>query len=300
MKSKTIIISALPESKSKGGRGILTLTQDDRILKCKLRLYNVSKLDRHCKIGIYHNDEVYTANLIERPGYYESSLIGDFDMNSDFYTAIIDTQKGNNVILAGGTYAGYYFDDTSVFSNASEKASNTSTEKIEDTQDALCEEDCDKCTKCEYKKYFYENQNIQLETIEKVNSDENTSTDKDQSISPKDNIQPKEEPSLLESIIPQFDYIFANYPADDELNHLLNNARFVKFNDSRDQYSIGAIYEDSEIKYICYALRSNYNTPAPEELGKYYQWLPLDSEDPLSDGYYIVYQDAHDLKIIEV
>ena len=59
-------------------------------------------------------------------------------------------------------------------------------------------------------------------------------------------------------------------------------------------------YKDEEMKYICYAVMCNYNTPAPTELGDYYQWLPLDKEDPLSEGYYIVFQDASDLKILEL
>ena len=54
------------------------------------------------------------------------------------------------------------------------------------------------------------------------------------------------------------------------------------------------------MKYICYAVFETYNTPAPEEIGEHYQWLPIDKEDPLSDGYYIVFQDTADLKIVEL
>ena len=100
--------------------------------------------------------------------------------------------------------------------------------------------------------------------------------------------------------MPQFDYIFENYPADEELDKLIEHGKFVKINENAEQYSLGAIYLDGNIKYICYAVKCNYNSPAPEELGKYYQWVPIDNEDPLSEGYYIVYQDAEDLKIIEV
>ncbi|MBQ9795510.1 MAG: hypothetical protein IJW36_00925, partial [Clostridia bacterium] len=78
------------------------------------------------------------------------------------------------------------------------------------------------------------------------------------------------------------------------------NGKFVKIEENNEQFSIGAIYEQDEMKYICYAVLKDYNTPAPQELGEHYQWLPLDKEDPLSEGYYIVFQDAHDLKIVDL
>ena len=74
----------------------------------------------------------------------------------------------------------------------------------------------------------------------------------------------------------------------------------MKISENNEQYSIGAIYKDDKMQYICYAVLCNYNSPAPKELGEYYQWLPLDNLDPLSEGYYIVFQDANDLKIVEL
>jgi len=145
MKSKTIIIS----SEETSGRGILTLYQEDDLLKCRLRLYNVEKLSRHCRLGIYHHEEVYSANLLEKNGVYESSMVGDFDIDQDFYSAIIDTQHENKVLLSGGTYAGYYFNDHSVF-NFDEKQPTENVEKI-----STCDESNEKCQNCKYKEYFY-------------------------------------------------------------------------------------------------------------------------------------------------
>ncbi|MBO5954791.1 MAG: hypothetical protein J6Q13_02335, partial [Clostridia bacterium] len=114
------------------------------------------------------------------------------------------------------------------------------------------------------------------------------------------NNEQNENLSVLSAIIPQFKYVFENYPQDETLNNLIPNSKFVKINENNEQYSIGAIYEEDEMKYICYAVLCNYNSPAPQELGEHYQWLPLDKEDPLSEGYYIVFQDAKDLKIVEL
>lgn len=295
MKSKTIIISA----ENKSGRGILTLSLENELLACKLRLYGVEKLNRYAKIGIFHNNEVYTANLIERDGVYLSSLVGNFDMEKDFYAAIIKTDNANEVLLSGGTYAGYYFNDNSIFSEQ---------EKVEkpDENETICEQHdenetadlaCDKCANCKYKEYFYSQNTTEAEMFNPEPEKIETATAQEKAVEPGEE-KPSNIPSIIEQIVPQFEYIFKNYPENAEINALIKNGKFVSIPDG--DYSLGAIYDDDKIKLICYAVKSNYNTPAPEELGKFYQWLPLDKDDPLSDGYYIVFQDASDLKIIEV
>ena len=301
MKSKTVIISSPNEKEN--GRGILSILQEEGLLKFRLRLYNTPKLSRYCRLGIYHQKQVYSANLLEKNGVYESSMVGDFDMDQDFYSAIIDTYNKNNVILAGGTYAGYFFNDYSVFNQDSinEKDVFKNIEKENpDTNiykhneiDLDCENNCDKCANCKYKEYFYSNHeeikiNENKQTNTEINEEIKTPTSKDTS-------------SIIQAIIPQFKYIFENYQLNETLTNLIPSSKFVTINENNEEYSIGAIYnENEELKYICYALFCNYNTTPPQELGEHYQWLPLDKEDPLSDGYYIVFQDANDLKILEL
>lgn len=287
MTSKTIIIS----SQGASGRGILSLVDQDDILECRLRLYDVPKLSASCKLGIYHQGQVYSSNLLLKNGVYTSSLVGSFDMNQDFYSAIIDTSQNNKVVLSGGTYAGYFFNENVFDSNQTE----TLQEKIEqeeyttqqeDTPKEDCFDDCDKCAKCKYKEFFYA-ENLPKEDMPKQESI----------------IQEKQEEktsTLLDSIIPQFDYIFSHYDVDEVLTNLIPNSKFVKVSEGHDFYSIGVIYENEQIKYLCYAVFATNNAAPPMEIGKNYQWLPLDKEDPLSEGYYIVFQDAVDLKIVEL
>lgn len=380
MKSKTIILSSQTEK----GRGILTLFQENDLLQCRIRLYNIESLNRFCKIAIYHQEQVYSANMLEKSGVYTSSLVGDFDIAQDFYTAIVDTKNNNNVVLSGGTYAGFYFNDNSVFDSEFE---NTPKEEFDSfgnrinydenthihthlktisqndclsetkinsslTSNALDETECEKCKTCKYKEFFYsQTHDVNMESdmdfccnpnfINKYQKNESCESEQDEitshhynasfdnnvlktnhieevknekSLTDMDNIlsktnqleESKEENSdvkqktVVESLIPQFKYVFENYPIDETLNNLIPNSKFVKINENNNQYSIGAIYDQDEMKYICYAVMCNYNSPAPQELGKHYQWLPLDKEDPLSEGYYIVFQDTQDLKIVEL
>lgn len=335
MISKTIILSG--ENK---GRGILTLCMEDGLLKAKLRLYEIERLNQYCKLAVYHKQQVYSANLIFKNGAYFSSLVGDFDMNEDFYTAIVDTVENNNIIISGGSYAGYFFEDNGVFDNlqgenqqASSNESNLAEpqsatdilneEKLtKDSPIAMCQNptiaadlgaEDDRCANCKYKEYFYQQHNNECKNVEVSNENvpENNCNPNVEFEQVQNKIEPAHEkenlqndkktlPTILESLLPQFEYIFNNYQENGELNSLIPNSKFVSMEDGGDNYSLGAIYEHDQMKYICYAVKCNYNSPAPEELGKFYQWLPLDSEDPLSDGYYLVYQDATDLKIIEV
>jgi len=306
MKSKTIILS---QEKS-NGRGILTLYMEDELLKAKLRLYDIPQLSPHCKLGIYHNKEVSSANLIYKFGQYSTSFVGNFNMDNDFYTAIVDTGNNNAVVLAGGTYAGYYFNDNSVFNNLNDSNNITNSSFEEEPEQYISSEDTNKqlnntqlkmenttaseclqdCSKCKYKEYFYSNNPLPNLINQQASQPNPIKEEPEQKLST----------SVLENLIPQFDYILSHYPENSELNSLIENSKFVTIEGNVDSYSLGAIYLENKLKYICYAVKCNYNTPAPEELGKFYQWLPINSEDPLSEGYYIVYQDALDLKIIEV
>ena len=288
MNSKTIILS--PTEENNNARGILTLFEEDDLLKCKIRLYSMPKLDISCKLGIYHQDQVYSANLLYKVDHYTSSFVGDFDFSKDFYCAIIETNKNNSPILAGGTYAGYYFNNTEIF-NTKELENSESLQQITtDSTEQYTEKDCSNCNKCatcKYKEYFYSNQPVIKEQ----------STTKDE---PLQSISTKTTYSILESLTPQFKYIFDQYPTDETLTNLVEHSKFVTISENDQQYSIGAIYEQDQIKYIAYATKSTTNTNPPLEIGEHYQWLPLDAEDPLSEGYYIVFQDAQDLKILEL
>ena len=351
MKSKTMILQSQTDNKS--GRAILTLTQENDLLTTKLRLYSFAPLDANAKLGVYHNNQVFAGNMLFKDGAYISSLVGDFDINADFYCAVVDTLNNNTPLLAGGTYGGYYFDDTSVITNnlnncyspnkitparetaAKKDQPNHARQQPNPTiNQESCQNQCNNttqtngcanseftpnanpCVCCKYKEYFYTQQSQaepQTNNINNINKQKNASSSKsnqeNQTIKlttenqalPTDENQDKDKaPSIIESLIPQFDYIFKTFPECEELNNRIENSRFVSITEGNSTYCLGAIYKDNQPEYICYAVPAAYNAPVPEELGAHHQWLPLDPEDPLSDGYHIVYQDAHDLKIIEV
>lgn len=310
MKSKTIILS----NENQKGRGIITLMQEEDYLSIRLRLYNIEKLNPACKIGVYHEGKAYSSNLLEKNGAYTSSIVGDFNIDKDFYSAVIDTSKDNTVIVSGGTYEGYFFNDTSVFTsdnpnanyvdvdidsltNNSSALAGGEVEKL-NSNSLVCDskKTCADCEHCIYKQYFYSSQ----KSDEQVNVESGAKDVLSENNSEKEKVVKNEQPTtILNSLISQFKYVFENYPSDDKLSLLLPDGKFVEIIEGETSYSIGALYESNEMKYICYARFMNYTDEPPAELGEHYQWLPLDKDDPLSSGYYIVFQDAKDLKIVE-
>ncbi len=128
--------------------------------------------------------------------------------------------------------------------------------------------------------------------------------------------QEKEEngdlPILNETIfIKNKDYFFK---VQDKVNDLLlnntentflkavyKNSVFVdiRYNKS-DYYSFGIIYDDSTFKrakYICYAVLGAYNN-TPKGFENISRFTPLKSFLPYGDGYYIIFQNAHDGKTL--
>lgn len=113
------------------------------------------------------------------------------------------------------------------------------------------------------------------------------------------NSQPSESTQFLNDIIYQLDEMLNSNPEDEILNNIIPNSRFVHV-DAESPYVLGVIYEDDQLKYIAYGVPAQYNTLPPADLGDNYQWLPLNPRDVMSDGYFMIYQDAINGNIVEI
>ena len=108
-----------------------------------------------------------------------------------------------------------------------------------------------------------------------------------------------EQSQFLNDIIYQLDEMLSSNPEDDVLNSIIPNSRFVKVT-SESPYVLGVIYENEMLKYIAYGVPATYNTLPPADLGEHYQWLPLNPRDVMSDGYFMIYQDALSGSLVEI
>ena len=109
----------------------------------------------------------------------------------------------------------------------------------------------------------------------------------------------QEKLEFLNEIIYQLDEMFTQYPQDELLNSIISNSRFIRV-DGDNPYVLGVIYEDKIMKYIAYGVPAEYNSLPPADFGNHYQWLPLNPRDVMSDGYFMIYQDASNGNLVEI
>ena len=150
--------------------------------------------------------------------------------------------------------------------------------------------DCESkdCSECMYKKYFYEN-NKNLVFSESVQESEEL-----------------ENPTLEESenknsgmefyneIKSQVDTLFAENKPEEYLQELIPNSKWVKVevDGGGDYYVFGLIYEDDNLKYVCYGVPGMFSRVPPKQLSGYPVWLAIDKDKQDGFGYWLSYQDA--------
>lgn len=104
------------------------------------------------------------------------------------------------------------------------------------------------------------------------------------------------------NISDQLDELLSSYPLDEELNAIVPDAKFVKIADSEtgESYVLGVINQNGAPRYLAYGIPSTYDSEPPDSMKGKCQWLPTDLTDPLSDGYYIIYQDTQTGDLINI
>lgn len=323
---KTIILSNKENLNSNAPRGILSITSEYNEIYGKIRLYNLGILPANSKLGIYIGGEVLVSPLTKRPNHYEFSIDRKIDLTKPMYCAIIDNNTGEKkVLLEGGNASGFSFTD----SPADEviEAKDDELDELISSSINSCEV-CSNCEDCEYKKYFYEHfspateisadesqantqpvqqsldNNVTQPTLASQTADEVLTLDAADNNSQTDTPPTSEDiPSdtFLNDIIYQLDEMFKQYPNDELIMSIIPNSRFIKVaTEQTSPYILGVIYEDKIMKYIAYGVPASYNSLPPVDFGQNYQWLPLNPDDIMSDGYFMIYQDATNGQVVNL
>ena len=102
------------------------------------------------------------------------------------------------------------------------------------------------------------------------------------------------------SIKEKFDKIIGDFERDKDLTNLIPNGEFIKINYDKDRfYSVGRIFENFKVKYLCYAVLLNYQD-APSTLKNYCEFIPLSPFYPTGKGYYIIFQHADNGTLVKI
>ena len=105
--------------------------------------------------------------------------------------------------------------------------------------------------------------------------------------------------NFYQAVKPQIDELFVRYPAEERLNALVPNSKWVRVDvDTDDYYVLGVLFDLSSPIFICYGVPGTRTVPPPREIAPAAVWLPLDNNRPDSDGFWMIYQSAADGKCV--
>ena len=141
---------------------------------------------------------------------------------------------------------------------------------ITDTLLCECLQKDSKCEGCIYKKAFFETKQ------------------KEESV--QEEIENEKESTFFDQVKTSIENLFETYPVNQELVDAIENSQFVKVDYEGDGnfYSVGLIFDDDDLKYICYAIPSEEGVEPPKELVEFSQWLKVRD----GYGYWMTYQDG--------
>ena len=207
-------------------------------------------------------------------------------------------------------------------------------EQLQSIIDKNLEEDLntvyyDNCSKCKYRQAFYndkESQFCSCKTKNRVEINQEKQTKiKSENIKPTEeglknltlkqplgeqSIQDDKEPviseemSFYDQIKPQIDTLFAKYKKEDNLENIISNSKWIKVEYEKDNsfYVLGLVFNDDfdRVEYIGYGIPSQDDLNPPEELKNFAQWLPINFNNEVYKGYWLVYQEAKNGETINV
>lgn len=292
MAKKSIILTGDNDKKA-----VLSLEHDGKSLGGRLRLYNFSSEPSGIiSLGLYLNGKVVKAGLTR-----SSSMLYTFqavreELPSDFSCAVVNFTGGKSqAILYGSSenadaQAEAYnavLDTLEVTKSASEVEKALDENGIDYDDELKCDIDkaidkefeSDTCANCKYRKYYYEHTSAQTMSDGNLPPIEQTIG---------------EARTFYDEIREQVEKLFSENDAEEYLQKMIPDSKWIKveYEESGDYYVLGLIYEDEELKYVCYGVPGIYQKNPPKQLSGYPVWFPLDKDRREGFGYWLTYQDA--------
>lgn len=249
---------------------VLGLSFDEKIIKQNImlndkdtytfKLKDVDKLDNISSVLVRKNVDKFEPILWGKKQYKFDEILNEFN------NTYIDNSRGT--ISTQST-------TSSLFETTEKEVEELIDNEINKPEDEMVEQEVDN--------------EEELDESDEVEDDE---LEKDIFQEENKKLNNLEGNQFFELISEQIDDLFENYPRVDELEELLPNSKWVKidFENDGNEYVLGLIYDQFDLKYICYGVPGEFNSVPPKQLGEC-QWLPLNPKEPV-DGYWVIYQDA--------
>ena len=314
LSKKSIVLNG---ESTTNNRAVLSLECDNENLSGRLRLYGFAKEPNGIiSLGIYNDGKVVKAGLTKvsnmlytfktdlncipnkfscavvnfinsepKPILYGNSE-GPVDRNKIFDSVVESLKDADSIEEVENVLDKY---DINYDNELQKEIDEKICEEINENDIKMCSENNYKnCENCEYKKHYFM-------SINKINNIQENINKIDEKINKNsENTEKKEKISnFYLEMKPHIDNLFDKNPAEEYLENIFKDSKFVKVKlDEDNYYVVGLIYDDAQIKYICYGVPGVYQQNPPKELSGYPVWIPIDEDKPQDFGYWITYQDA--------
>ena len=301
LSKRSIVLSDLDYKSNR--RAVLTLEKEGEEVNGAIRFYNFPlTIEGILTLGFYVDNKVIKSGLTYKStSYYTFKLVDNF-INEKFSCAVLNFSDAEVMPILYGSSEGRDEDVyASIIESLSDDFSKDNVEKVldnhgvdyEENEKREIENEIDRCMgdckNCFYKEQFYANEIDNVEQkVKSVEENENLKKDMEEGEEKED------EETFFLRLKPQIDKLFEKNPAETNLEEMFPSSKWVKveYEDDGDFYVFGLIYQDNEVKYVCYGVPAVYEKEPPKELSGYPIFIPLNKEDKEGFGYYITYQDA--------
>lgn len=297
-------------------KGILSMQLDGESLSGSVRLYGFQTEPRGIlSLGISSQQKVIKAGLTKQSNMLFSFFTQSQNMPEELSCAVVNFVGGEaSPILFGSTKSAQQTFNELTFALQQSRSADEVEQVLDDfgvdyddelkaeiekeidqefsrgadefkvlsaPESAPAVEDCQQCASCSdcvYKEYFYANQ-VSAQKTEEQDSP---------ALQP-----PNEEKQFFKEIKMQVENLFSENKPEEFLQNAIPGSKWVRVDlDDVDYYVFGLIYQDDELKFVCYGVPGFYSSEPPKQLSGYPIWFPLDQQKAEGFGYWLTYQDA--------
>lgn len=304
---KNIILTSAQENQNI--KGILNLETTSTKTLVNLKTYNFSKTIGKFLLGIKCNEKLFKVALSNDENYIINEPL---NLNQKISAVVVQIENNKPSILIWGSNEtsrvwqnSFLFDfekneenkkdeidETSSFFEPLQQTSNE--DELAKTANHVCNDEI-----CNDSDDFSDYETD--EEIEKIVDQSFANFKEENDENQSNQVDENNKSEFLNSVEQQINELLNNHDEEKALEEIIPNSKFVKVNSEGENFYIfGVIYENNEIRYIVYGLPGEFNVKPDDEYAKFYQWLPLNQDNPQGYGYYLMYQDAINGNQVEI
>lgn len=308
---KSLVLKSVSGGEEKG---VLSIQAQSDEIEGKLHLYGFGSEPRGIlSLGITTTEGVIKAGLTKQANMQYTFSTNAKNLPDTFSCAVINFLGGEFApILFGSCGETSLQDKLSQVTAALKDAQSTKEvedvlddynldydedlkQEIENDIDRAMKNDCkNDCASCIYKKYFYQSEygiDAQGSAAQPAQAQAAQAKEED---TQKTVLPQSQEGWFFNEIKTQVETLFSENKPEEFLQEAIPDSKWVKvdLDQGGDYYVFGLIYEDEQLRYVCYGVPSLYSPQPPKHLSGYPVWFPIDKDKKEGFGYWLTYQDA--------